>query len=129
MNREKSRAALVSATLLILASLCPGQTQAAPQKLGDPKITAVRFSTFPPSKPDGSVEIQLEIDGEYLPLKKEGVTVLFDVKIPAHPLTCAPNPCEPIADPDGKEIVVKGTARPGTEVTRIRIVQNGKYCR
>jgi hypothetical protein len=122
MLRQMSRAGLAAAALLIFPSLCGGQTT-APKKT--PKITAVRFGSFPPSKPDSSVETQLEIDGENLPLKKEHVTILFDFKDPAHPFTCSPSPCEPLADPDGNEIVLKGSVTAGTEITRIRILQNG----
>ena len=122
MRYERFRALATCAIVLGVYSLCFAQAP-APTK---GKIKEVRFSSFPPTEPDGSVKFDLEIEGENLPPTTSGVTVLFDYKDPAHSITCMPATCEPSAASEGKEIVLKGTAKAETEVTRIRIVQNGE---
>jgi hypothetical protein len=121
MHREKSRAVLVSATLLILTLLCSGQTPPGAKNPGEPKITAVRFVTFPKSEADGSVKFRLAIEGENLPDTTKGVKVLFDTKDPALPVSG-----EPVAASNGKEILVEGTAKAKTEITRISIVAGNR---
>ena len=121
MHREKSQAVLIAATLLIVTSLGSGQIKPTAPNPSEPKITAVRFVTFPKSAPDGSVEFRLAIEGENLPNSTKDVKILFDTKDPDLPVNG-----EPIVASKGKEIEVKGTAKAKTEVTRIRIVLDNR---
>jgi len=116
MHRNKLLAVLVGPVLLPLTSLCPGRAQQGAPNVGEPKITNIRFVALPPPTADNKVTFQMAIEGENLPDLRDHATVDFETKDPASPVSNTS-----VASSNNKEILVNGTAKVGTEITRVTV--------
>ncbi len=110
------------ALILLLFGQPPALTQDAS---GQPKITGAHFVFFQSSEADIMARFRLAIEGEHLPSATEGVSIAFDTTDPSHPIICKPETCTPFAA-DGKELLLDAAVKGGTEVSRIRVFQNGR---
>lgn len=121
MPRETPRAILVSAVLVLLLSLCPANSQQKASPTTKPTITDVRIVSLP-LPTDDEVTFEVAIEGENLGnATNRPPTVNFDTKDPASPARVVS-----VVPLNSNEIRVKGTAKVGTEITRVVVVVGGE---
>src|SRR5207249_921159 len=122
MRPAKSVVVLIGMILLLVTTIF-GHPQQVIRNPAEPKITDVRLIGL--SQLDDKskkVTFELVIEGENLPDARDHATVHFDAKDPASPVTTDPASLVtdiPVATSNDKEIVVKGAAKAGAEITRI----------
>jgi hypothetical protein len=109
---------LVLCAILVLISTFSCLAQEPAQKPDEPRITGVRFFTFPPPAADDKVSFRLAIDGENLPKPASRDDVRFTTKDPVLSVEVIS-----IVAANKKEVLVEATAKVGTEITGVTVAQ------